>query len=83
MLKDELIKGHMYPSPSRPEPTPAPPSIYLSILLQALSLVMILSMSGSSQSRGGQISLISLDLYKKSIPLKDEGRSSFPLPARS
>lgn len=34
----------------------------------------------SSQSEGGQISLISLDLYKQSIPLKDEGRCSFLLP---
>lgn len=44
---------------------------------------MILSVSDSSQSKGGQIPLISLDLYKQSIPLKDEGRCSFPLPARS
>lgn len=44
---------------------------------------MILSVSDSSQSEGGQISLISLNLYKQSIPLKDEGHSSFPLPACS
>lgn len=40
---------------------------------------MILPASDSSQSKGGQIPLISLDLYKQSIPLKDEGRCSTSL----
>lgn len=53
------------------------------LAIHALSLVMILSVSDSSQSKGGQIALISLNLYKQSIPLKDEGCCSFPLPARS
>ncbi len=44
---------------------------------------MILSVSDSSQSEGGQIPLISLDLYKQSIPLRDEGHCSFSPPARS